>query len=311
MRLFLTFFLLAILGLARLSANTDERDWSLESGGTLHAELIRYEEATGKVTLKFNNAGNRVFDIKEFSVVDRAWLTEWLEFEESLDAKLKTLGGRVEHLVTAGVYPTDLFVYYPSRQKTTAAALPGLILFHPGGKAGRYLKRHLEAAEATGFVLVACGSFRNEKTDAEDQANQARFREVFPQILQRVRVDPARLFLGGTSGGGQRAFQYSAMIKHPWAGIYSNGGWLGGAENYNLPYPSGMRIAMVNGNQDAAANHYVKPDSNVLIKAGNTVGVIVFEGGHQEPPVHSQIQAFNWLLGQNDTVDTEPSSPKG
>ena len=101
------------------------------------------------------------------------------------------------------------------------------------------------------------------------------------------------------------------MIKHPWAGIYSNGGWLGGEEYYNAPYPSGMRIAMVNGNQDKAANHYVKPDSNVLIKAGNTVGVIVFEGGHQEPPVHSQIQAFNWLLGQEDTVDAPPASPKG
>ena len=307
MRSCLTFLFLAFLGLARLSANTDERDWTLESGDTLHAELIRYDEATGKVTLKFNNADNRVFDIKQFSVVDRAWLTEWIEFEESLDAKLQTLGGRVEHLVTTGTYPTDLFVYYPSRQKPAGAPLPGLILFHPGGKAGRYLKRHMEAAEATGFVLISCGSFRNEKSDAEEQAFQARFREIFPQILQRVKIDPARLFLGGTSGGAQRAFQYSAMIKHPWAGIYSNGGWLGGEEYYNAPYPSGMRIAMVNGNQDKPANQYVKPDSAVLIKAGDQVGVIIFEGGHQEPPVHSQIQAFNWLLGQEDTVDAPPS----
>ena len=47
MRPCLTFLLLAFLCLARLSANTEERDWSLESGDTLHGELIRYEEAAG------------------------------------------------------------------------------------------------------------------------------------------------------------------------------------------------------------------------------------------------------------------------
>ncbi len=303
------YLVLVFMCLTRLSANTDERVWTLESGKSFRAELVRYDEAAGKVVLKLNNnAENQIFDANEFSVVDRAWLTEWLEFEESLDAKLKTLGGRVEHLVTTGQYPTDLFVYYPTARQQSGP-LPGLILFHPGGKAGRHLKRHMEAGEKTGLVLIACGSFRNESTEAEAQANEERFKEIFPQILQRVAVDPNRLFLGGTSGGALRAYRQSALIKHHWAGIYANGGWLGGEENYNLPYPSGMRVVMVNGNQDAAANYYVKPDGAVLTKAGNLVGVISFEGGHQEPPVRSQIMAFNWLLGQEDSPATKPSPP--
>lgn len=304
MRALILVVLFSFTGLVSSFANSDERTWTLQDGQSLRAELVRYDESSGKVTLKFNNAEDRVIPFAQFSILDQAWLAEWLELEDSFDAQLKTLGGRVEHRITTGKYPTDLFIYYPSTAPTSPS-LPCLILFHPGGKAARYLKRHIEAAERTGFLLISCGTFRNERDRAEEAAHLARFQEIFPQILALPRVAPNLLFLGGTSGGAMRAFKYSAKIPHPWAGIYSNVGWLGGEEYYHLPYPAGMRIAMVNGNQDRAANHFVKPDSDVLIKKGSVVGVIVFEGGHQEPPVHSQIQAFNWLLNR-----TEPSEPE-
>lgn len=301
-------FVLGLVGLGGVSANTDERLWSFETGETLRAELVRYDEPAGKVTLKVKNTTDRDYDVSLFSVIDRAWLAEWLDLEDSFDAKLKTLGGRVEHRLTQGQYPTDLFIYYPSAA-ANSSTLPCLILFHPGAKAARYLKRHLEAAERTGMLVVSCGTFRNESNDAEDARSTERFREIFPQILALKQIDARRIFLGGTSGGAMRAFQYTVKIPHDWAGVYSNGGWLGGKKYYDWPYPSGMRIAIVNGNQDVAANHFVDPDSAVLNKAGNDVGVTVFEGGHQEPPVRSQIQAFNWLLQRDDeTSDEIPSS---
>ncbi len=305
MRTLLTglFFLLLCLSTAR--ANSDERAWLLESGESFRAELVRYDDKAGKVTLKFQNTTERDYDFALFSIIDRSWLSEWLELEDAFDATLKKLGGRVEHRITQGQYPTDLFIYYPSSAANTSS-LPCLILFHPGAKAARYLKRHIEAAEQTGLMLVSCGTFRNESTDEEDARNTARFKEVLPQILTLKPLDPLRIFMGGTSGGAMRAFQFTAKIPHPWAGVYSNVGWLGGNEYYHLPYPSGMRIVIVNGNQDHAANHYVKPDSDVLTKAGNAVGVIVFEGGHQEPPVHSQVQAFNWLL-KKEAPDDSPA----
>lgn len=279
-------------------ANSDERVWTLESGTSFCAALVRYDEAAGQVILRFNESEDRTYAADLFGAMDRAWLAEWAELTEKLDAEVAKLGGRFVHLATTGAYPTDLYVYYPSSAKASAPLPPGMILFHPSAKASYHVKRHMEAAEAAGMVLVGCGSFRNTYTEAKDIPFQARFAEIFPQILARVRLDPARLFMGGISGGASRAFDFSVRTAHPWAGIYSNGGWLGGRENYALPYPAGMRVAIVNGNLDQAANQWVAPDGAVLRKAGCAVGVISFEGGHQIPPVHTQLLAFKWLLDQ-------------
>ena len=206
-----------------------------------------------------------------------------------------------EHIVTTGAYPTDLYVYYPSAAKDATEPLPAWLLFHPGGKAARYCLRHMEAAEISGMIIVACGSFRNTGNDfQQESAMLARFKDIFPEILERVRLDPNRVFMGGTSGGAWKAFHYSAWVTYPWAGIYSNVGWLGGQKYYNLPYPGGMRVAIVIVQQDRAANGVVNPDSAILQKAGNKVAVMMFEGGHQVPPVDSQVKAFNWLLESED-----------
>lgn len=217
-------------GAVRLAANSDERTWIFADGETFRAELVRYDEAAGKVVLRFKEAAEREIPLDRFGTMDRAWLAEWAEMEDDLNALVAELGGKLAHLVTTGAHPTDLFVYTPSAALAAdAPPPPALILFHPGGKAARYVKSHMEAAEKSGLLLVACGQFRNTGDAPELEAGMGeRFREVFPQILARVRLDPARLFMGGTSGGAWRAYHYAAEIKHPWAGIYANGGWLGG-----------------------------------------------------------------------------------
>jgi hypothetical protein len=302
-RLFVVFrFLLALAALwlvPGLRANSDERTWILADGETFRAELLRYDEAAGVVTLRFKDTEDRQIPFERFGVMDRAWLAEWREMEDDLNALVSELGGKLDHLVTVGAHPTDLFVYTPSAALAPGAPPPpALILFHPGGKAARYVKSHMEAAEKSGLLLVACGQFRNTGDNAELEATMsARFREVFPQILARVRLDPARLFMGGTSGGAWRAYHYTAEIAHPWAGIYANGGWMGGKKYHDLPYPP-LRVAMVNGNLDTPANRWVDRDSAVLTRAGGTVGVFAFEGGHQVPPPLHQHLAFEWLLGR-------------
>lgn len=291
-----------------LHANSDERAWILVDGKTFRAELVRYDEAAGKVFLRLRDgAAELEYPIDSFGTVDRAWLAEWNELEDDLNALVVELGGKFSHLVTTGEYPTDLFIYEPSSARAPGAPPPpALLLFHPGGKAARYVKSHMEAAEKSGLLLVGCGQFTNTRSEEVSDQMLLRFREAFPQILARVRLDPARVFLGGTSGGASRAYHYTAFVKHPWAGVYANVGWLNGVEYHTLPYPSGMRIAMVNGNLDVAANHWVDPDGAVLKRAGNTVGVFAFEGGHQVPPPLHQHIAFEWLLGRETNTRGEP-----
>ena len=162
----------------------------------------------------------------------------------------------------------------------------------------------MEAAEATNMVIIACGTFRNTDDDFKlESAMLERFREAFPQILERVpQIDHKRIFMGGSSGGAWRAYHYSAWVEFPWAGIYANGGWLGGPKYYDLPYPADMRVIIVNGNQDHA-NRSIPKVTEILQDAGNTVGIIAFEGGHQVPPTSSQIKSFNWLLEQGNIIE--------
>lgn len=284
-----------------LHANSDERAWILTDGTSFRAELVRYDEGVGKVFLRLRDDGAAVeYAIDRFGTVDRAWLAEWAELEDDLNALVAELGGKFTHLVTTGKHPTDLFIYEPSSARAPGAPLPpALVLFHPGGKAARYVKSHMEAAEKSGLLLVGCGQFTNTRTEEKSAEMLVRFKEVFPQILSRVRLDPARIFLGGTSGGASRAYHYTAFVQHPWAGVYANCGWLNGVKYHSLPYPGGMRVAMVNGNLDTPANAWVDPDGAVLKKAGNTVGVFAFEGGHQVPPPLHQHIAFEWLLGRD------------
>lgn len=287
-----------------LFSNTDVRTWTLSDSSQLRAELVEYTSETGGVLLKINDKEDRILNFNDFSAIDQAWLVEWDEFSIRLEATLEEVGGRFEHLTTEGLYPTDLYIYYPKSHEYATQPLPAMLLFHPGGKAARYCARHMEAAEAANLVIVSCGTFRNTDDDPTlESAMLERFKEAFPQILERVpKIDHQRIFMGGCSGGAWRAYHYSAWVKFPWAGIYANAGWLGGPKYYDLPYPSGMRVMIVNGNQDYA-NRRIPKVTEILQDAGNTVGVIAFEGGHQVPPSDSQLKTFNWLLEQEGMIE--------
>jgi hypothetical protein len=299
--------LLSLAGFASLmlvtsnaSANADVRDWKLKSGETKRAELLRVDEA--KKIIYLREATETGLEGKEFTLkidllapLDRAWVLEWSETADELAEKLKQLGGTMDHHQEGGATTqTDFYVYHP---KLTSGVNPDqrplMILFDAGGKGQRYLLRHVEAAQAVGMVMVACDVFRN---GVDDGPLFTRFKELLPVILQTVKHDPKRIFLGGTSGAAERAYHYSAQFPEiPWAGVYANGGWLGPPMYYNLPYPA-MRVAMVNGDKDTHANDSLEPTSIVLQQRGVTISVMAFEGAHQIPPVSVQIKALRWLL---------------
>ena len=67
-----------------------------------------------------------------------------------------------------------------------------------------------------------------------------------------------------------------------------------------------MRVAMVNGDKDVAANQWIKRDSAVLQKAGCAVSVHAFEGGHQLAPPSVQIKALRWLLEGEPAAEAAP-----
>lgn len=301
----LTFILSIVIILstgAHSLANSEMREWSFVNGENLRAEIVSVDEATHTVRLRSEKGQEMVVSTDQLSTIDRAWILEWVEIAEELEAKLKKLGGRIAHYIGKGpTTTTGYYVYHPSSAPAPGTMRPLMVLFDPSGHAWRYLLRHIEAGEATQFTLVTCDEFRNTKPDEETQLEITRLGELLPLILKTVPHDPRRLFLGGTSGGASGAFLFTTKIQNiSWAGVYSNVGWLGGSKNWNLPYPAGMRVAMVNGDKDAPVKHWVDSDSAALKRCGIDVSVMAFEGGHQIPPVSVQIKAFKWLLREID-----------
>lgn len=297
----LLIFLCFALSSGSIFANTNVRTWTLTDDSTLRAELIGYDEELDKVHLRINEKKDSYHKLADFTAIDQAWLVEWLEIGERLSAKLEEMPGAYTHYNWAGelgVY--DFYVYEPSSvlRKTSR---PMMILFSPGPNGQRYLLRHIDAAEETGMVIVTLDRFGNTHDSEDFQDKASKFLELFPQIEMTVAHNPTRLFVGGTSGGALQAFRKTANILRPWAGVYSNGGWLGTEEYMEEAFPP-MRVVVVNGNNDRAANHYLKRDRKILEENGCTLAVIAFEGAHQLPPKESMAKAWDWLLDR-DSVE--------
>lgn len=297
----LSFSLIMILCITSVRANTDERIWTFKSGEKLRAAQLSYNRESAEIVLLINDEDVRTVQLDELSPIDQAWLIEWDQIEQEMDMLIGGLGGRFEHHVAEGEFSTDLYVYYPTICETNSNR-PMLILFNAGGNAARYLKLFVDAAEQQGIVTVACSEFYNSMDDDVNSEMLKRLKELLTIIDSTIPHDSKRVFMGGNSGGAMRAYGYTAEIDRPWAGIYANAGWLGGYDYYDLPYPSGMRIAMVNGNNDHA-NRWLERDSKLLGSKGNTVVLFSFDGGHQSAPPKSRLKALTWLINENGDYD--------
>jgi predicted esterase len=290
-RLGLAALLFCLGGIA--SANTDMRQWT-GNDGRFSAVLVKFDLETGMAFFKSEDGREFEMNEKQLSLTDQAWLREWTFIEDELKRKLEKLGGETEHHVTEGKYPTDLFIYHPPGVEN-AAARPMLILFSPTGRAQRNLLHYAEAAAELKIVLVACGQFTNTTVQKESDEMLERFREILPLMEKHVPHDPKRVMMGGSSGGAYRAFVYTVAFKRPWFGVYSNGGWLGPEDVRKRDYPP-LRVAIVNGNNDFAANSVVEEESKILLDRGCRIAVFSFEGAHQVAPPEHTTDALRWML---------------
>lgn len=299
-RILLWFLTLAPIFL--LHANNNLRSWSLTDGSRIRAELVEYDELSNQVYLRINEVEDHYLQIEDFSAIDQAWLLEWTRMSGELAEMLEEMPGRFTAYQHIGELDThDFYVYEPS-SVLSSVERPIMFLISAAPKAMRYLLRHIEAAEATGFTIVSMDRFGNTKTAEAAADNLVRFLELLPVIEETVAHDPEQIHIGGISGGALRAIRWANDIDRPWKGVFWNGGWLGRDTSLLDSYRK-MKVIVVNGNNDRAANKYLRNrDLDILLDNGIEVGIIAFEGGHQIPPTEHQIMAFEWLLGK-ETVN--------
>ena len=288
-----------------LSASTDHRYWKLPDGSRVHAAYTGLNEKTGLVSLRIQGGETIKVPLKDLGELDQTCVKKEFKIQNDLAVLLKKVHGTVEYWQTDGELATDFYVYFPSAYKKTKK-LPLMILFNSSGRGARFLKRHIEAAESVGMILICSDHFKNH---SDDEIAMTKFLELITKVRTDLPHDKNAVYLGGDSGGALRAYWYTYQVEGPWAGVYANGGWL--QRKYDAPYIGGLRIAMVNGNKDSGANREAKKDKVVLRAAGNKLRLFIFEGGHQVASIPAQKRAFNWLLeskssyeGMTDDLDS-------
>ncbi len=215
--------------------------------------------------------------------------------------------GIVERLAPGGTFSVKLkadedlvyHVYVPKNYRPDAAPPPMLIAFSPKGDGRQMIAKMKDGVEASGWLLVGCDSLRN---GMKDHALEDRMEDAFlNEILGDLPHDGQRVYLAGFSGGAMRAYGITARRAEKFAGIIAYGGWLGGQEYQEVPYPAGMAVVMINGVNDQGANKWKDIDTATLVRCHCRVTHLTHPGGHQVAPAASTAEAIGWL--QNDWVN--------
>lgn len=170
---------------------------------------------------------------------------------------------------------------------------PVLVVFSPAGNGSMILRKMQEGAGTAGWIVVGCDSLRNNFRD-HNLAKRMED-EILEDVYRNLPVNRDRVYLGGFSGGGWRAYHISARRKEQFAGILSYGGWLGGYQSQDAPYCANMSVAMINGVRDRGANAWVAIDTETLKKRNCSVKHFSFDGGHKVAPPDVTEAVVDWM----------------
>ena len=97
-----------VLLVLSIFGNTDTRQWEFSDGRKFSAALTEFNVETGEVLLEFDDSTlDTNYNFHDFSAIDKAWLIEWSEFSQKLQALVDELEGNLVYFETTGNYPTD------------------------------------------------------------------------------------------------------------------------------------------------------------------------------------------------------------
>ncbi len=204
--------------------------------------------------------------------------------------------GTIISFRTNGEHQVAYHVYTPTNFDPLAPP-PMVLAFSSGGFGHRLLENFVDAAEAMGWIGIGCDSLQNNMV-VSDTIEHEMEDELLNEILQSIPHNAERVYLTGGSGGAMRS--YGLTLRHPelFAGVIAHGGWLGGPDYQDFPYPKGKHIAMLNGNRDMGAGAWTVQDTKTLRGRSCSVKHFTCLGGHMVAPADLTLIAFNWLEEQ-------------
>jgi predicted esterase len=186
-------------------------------------------------------------------------------------------------------------VYVPAHDDPTRLH-PLVLAFSPNGRGADAVAVWHRAADANGWIVVGSNNFRNGPYVEHDAALRM---ETITVVEREYRVDPARVYAAGISGGAMQA--YDIVGDHPgvFRGVIANTGvmpyhLLGNAAFDATTYPRGKVAVMLASPTDFRYRD-MQLDRALLEAAGWKVEWIEFEGGHRYAPPAVYERAAAWL----------------
>lgn len=283
-----------VLGASPAVAGGGEtRVWTrADDGKEITATFLGYDKERSEVRLELSSGQEATVEVAVLSEGDREWVERWVAENPAPE----DVPGRYEEITVPGIDVPRGVIYHPAgHDPATAGTRPLCILYDPGGNSRVMVEALAPAADELGWTLAGLDVYSNDRVldmgmDPLLEVTETAVEHVF----ETVPHDEDKVVFGGMSGGAVHAYRSTAFIYDDAAAVLAFGGWL--ATNHEFPYAEDMHVAIVNGDEDQAANGWIERDRESLEDRNDAeVKVFPFPGGHVIAPPPVAAEAARWV----------------
>ena len=259
------FILLFIFCLSFFSLQAESRKWTRESDSrVVVAGFVSADPEGDTIELLLRDNKTHTMRLSELSQADQDWVRLHLAKQQAEVNERNELEAVEEKVTIAGATVDICNVRYPARVYPAERAECLLcFVYDPNGRSHKLVPRLSETADELGWILVGVDAYSNKRSQKDFTAVLDDSRKAVTQILETVPHDSEKVIFSGFSGGAWWSFLNTAEIHNEAAGVLSLGGWM--SNNYTRDYPRNLKVAMVNGDEDAAVK-YEAPDGEFLVR---------------------------------------------
>lgn len=221
-------------------------------------------------------------------------------------SKITLTAGQTLTRTTTGATQTSYHIAVPDKFNPDKLP-PLLVVFSPGGNGRGLMNQVRPSANKVDWMVIGCDKLKNGMKEEEERAIE---KDFMKDLQTFIPYDRTRLYYGGFSGGGARAYSMTHHFKDKCAGILAFGGWLGGADEQKRPFQRNMAVAMVNGDKDPGAASWEAADKAVLERRRCKVKIFHFPGAHSVAPGAVIDEAIAWLNEQAAPTNIKATTPE-
>lgn len=189
--------------------------------------------------------------------------------------------GQVVASVRVAAVAGQSYALYLPTGYTPARPWPLILAFDPAARGQTAVDRYRAAAERYGYIVAASNTSRNYRNNDDSVTAMA------TDVLTRFRVDDARVYTAGMSGGARVALG-TALASSGIAGVIaSSAGYPDATPRKTLPFV----IFATAGTEDF--NHLEMRRLDQALTTPHRL--VIFEGGHTWLSSALAIEAVEWL----------------